>query len=147
MSNPVLSVATYYKNVPMFDVATTDSLLNAQAAIISAADPNSILLGGDSAQDAVADVFNMAKKEVLHVLPVGDNGKNAYYSTNPSYKVKTATDIIIVTHPDQVVTVASTATATLGTVTATFIVQPVSGTFYVHKVLKLAPGHSGSNRK
>ncbi len=84
MSGPFLSFVTSRKAIQQLPAAiTSDDVVNALEANISS---TSIFLGGDDAQYAVRDSYDIAKREVVYSLPVGDAGKNIYYSEVPSYK-------------------------------------------------------------
>ena len=112
MSQPVLQVASYYKDVVAFSASTTQELI---AAVIPTESAGSPFTGGNDPQYFLRDDLNNAKSEVTYVIP--DAGTNHYYATVPSYKVITANDINIVHSKDQRIQVLSNSSSSFYPVT------------------------------
>jgi hypothetical protein len=139
MSQPVLQVANYYKQVTHFDVAVTPELV---AYVRSTLGASSAFNGAAYSPTFLNDDLNNAKTDVVYGFP--DDGSKYYYATVPSYKVVATNNLSLVISGEQRVIVQSNASSSFGPVTVTFYRHygdnwQDGGNWHID-VMKLKPG-------
>lgn len=148
VANPALSVASHFRTAPLIANLPPTSGTETQALVVgNDIDTTSILVGGINADNAVGDVYDIAKSDIVYAFPTGDAGAttdtgNYYYTTAKQYKVETqAPTIRLVVSPDQKVVVKNLNTGPFSYVVALFVIQSQDGTIFHHKTEYIAPLH------